>query len=465
MVQQPRVIHRYHKGELQASSRLLVAEFPLKLSVNQRALATLIASPHQLNFLVLGFLRLQGFIRQLDDIRYLGVCAEQGEARVDIRGEIPANLHPTLTSGCGTGISFDLSTLGKPRQPQAHCYAAEAVLELMRQLASRAELYGQHGGLHSAAVGTNQGLLLFAEDLGRHNTLDRIAGEALFKGIDLSGSMLVSSGRISTEMVAKSARLGVGLIASRTSPTEAALELAKQAGITLIGYLRADRFEVYCHAGQLAVSAGAGIIPATSGVILAGGESRRMGSDKSLLPLEGERFIERIYQLMASLFDEVLIVTNAPDLYNHIPCRKVPDRYRGQGALAGIHTGLHYAKHPRIFVVATDMPYLQAELIRHLCLSAVDADVVIPRSHHSLEPLHACYSKNCLPAIEALLQEGNQRIIEFFSQVRVTEIPVANWQAFDPEGLSFRNINTPQDYFDLRGQPRQKDQAQNLSHG
>ncbi|NCP01968.1 MAG: sulfurtransferase FdhD, partial [Deltaproteobacteria bacterium] len=195
MVQQPRVIHRYHNGELQASSRLLVAEFPLKLSVNQRALATLIASPHQLNFLVLGFLRLQGFIRQLDDIRYLGVCAEQGEARVDIRGEIPANLHPTLTSGCGTGISFDLSTLGKPRQPQAQVFAAEAVIELMRQLASRAELYGRHGGLHSAAVGTNQGLLLFAEDLGRHNTLDRIAGEALFKGIDLSGSMLVSSGR------------------------------------------------------------------------------------------------------------------------------------------------------------------------------------------------------------------------------------------------------------------------------
>ncbi len=255
MSQKPRVIHRYHHGELQAASRRLVAEYPLKLTINGRALATLIASPHQLNFLVLGFLRLQGFIRHLDEISALGVCAEQGEARVIIRGEIPDNLHPTLTSGCGTGISFDLKNLGPPRQPQVQIFAAEAVLELMRQLASRAELYGQHGGLHSAAVGTNQGLLLCAEDLGRHNTLDRIAGEALVKGVDLDNCMLVSSGRISTEMVAKAARLGIGLIASRTSPTEAALELASQAGITLIGYLRGDCFEVYCHAGQLAMPA------------------------------------------------------------------------------------------------------------------------------------------------------------------------------------------------------------------
>lgn len=465
MSQQPRVIHRYQQGELHPSSRRLVAEYPLKLTINEHPLATLIASPHQLNFLVLGFLRLQGFIHQLDEISSLGVCAEQGEARVIIRGEVPTHLHPTLTSGCGTGISFDLKTLGPSRPPQGQSFAAEAVLELMRQLASRAELYGQHGGLHSAAVGTNQGLLLFAEDLGRHNTLDRIAGEALFKGIDLRGCMLVSSGRISTEMVAKATRLGIGLIASRTSPTQAALELAKQAGITLIGYLRGDCFDVYCHAGQLAMPASAGIIPGTSGVILAGGESRRMGSDKSLLPLDGERFIERTYQLMASLFDEVLIVTNSPDLYADIPCRKVPDIYRGRGALAGIHSGLHYAGHNRIFVVAIDMPYLQPRLIRHLCTGAVDTDVLIPRSPHGLEPLHACYHKNCLPAIEALLGRGNRRIVEFFPQVNVRELSAANWQAFDPQGLSFRNINTPQDYFELREQFLHPQPQAHLSRG
>lgn len=460
---QPLSIHRYQKGELQPTERPLVAEYPLQLTINDRPLATLIASPHQLNFLVIGFLKLQGMIESLDDILCLGVCSEQGAARVEIRGETPQGLRPTLTSGCGTGISFDLELHGEPYQPQPATYPAEAVIDLMRQLAKCAELYGRHGGLHSAAVGNASGLLLHAEDLGRHNTLDRLAGEALFKGIDLHGCMLVSSGRISTEMVAKSARLGIGLIASRTSPTEAAVALAREAGITLIGYLRGESFEVYTHPDQLAMRSTSGIIPHTTGVILAGGESRRMGSDKSLLALSGERFIERSYQLMASLFSEVLIVTNSPDLYADIPCRKVPDVYRGKGALAGIHAGLHHASQSQIFVVACDMPYLQPELIRHICQENSAAEVYIPRSSHSLEPLHACYRKSCLPAMEEVLDNDGRRIIEFFPAVNVVEIPEQNWKRFDPQGLSFHNINTPQDYFSLREANPARLQKKNLA--
>lgn len=448
--QQPLSIHRYQQGELQPTARPLVAEYPLQLTINERPLATLIASPHQLNFLVIGFLQLQGMIETLDDVLCLGVCSEQGAARVEIRGEPPQGLRPTLTSGCGTGISFDLELHGEQHQPQPETYPAEAVFSLMRQLAKRAELYGRHGGLHSAAVGNASGLLLHAEDLGRHNTLDRLAGEALFNGIDLRGCMLVSSGRISTEMVAKAARLGLGLIASRTSPTEAAVTLARQAGITLIGYLRGESFEVYSHPIQLALSNAARMIPCTTGVILAGGESLRMGSDKSLLPLDGKRFIERSFQLMASLFEEILIVTNSPDLYSSIPCRKVADIYRGKGALAGIHAGLQHASQPQIFVVACDMPFLEPELIRHLCLENQSAEVHIPRSNHSLEPLHACYRKSCLPAMERVLDNDGRRIIDFFPAVAVTELPAETWQRFDPEGRSFRNINTPQDYFSLR---------------
>ncbi len=449
--QQPLIIHRYQGGKLQPALRPLVAEYPLQLTINDRPLATLIASPHQLNFLVLGFLKLQGIIDSLDDIRCLGVCSEQGAARAEICGEAPEGLRPTLTSGCGTGISFNLDLPDEPPALRSEHYPAPAVFELMQQLSVQAELYGRHGGLHSAAVGNTAGrLLLHAEDLGRHNTLDRIAGEALFKGLDLRGSMLVSSGRISTEMVAKSARLGIGLIASRTSPTEAAVHLARLAGITLIGYLRGDRFEVYTHPTQLALPNAAGLIPATTGVILAGGESRRMGSDKSLLPLDGERFIERSFQLMASLFEEVLIVTNSPDLYTDIPCRKVPDIYRSKGALAGIHAGLHHAGQPQVFVVACDLPFLSAELIRHLCRENHAAEVHIPRNDSGLEPLHACYTKSCLPAIEAVLQNDGRRIVDFFPAVAVTELTPDIWQRFDPEGLSFRNINTPQDYFTLR---------------
>jgi len=205
-----------------------------------------------------------------------------------------------------------------------------------------------------------------------------------------------------------------------------------------------------------------GIIPDTTGVILAGGESRRMGSDKSLLPLEGERFIERTHQLLAGLFAEVLIVTNTPEPYRDIPCRKIADIHRGRGALAGIHAGLHHANQPQIFVVACDMPFLQPELIRHICRRAGRADVLIPRNLCGLEPLHARYHKRCLPAMEAVLKNGGRRIIDFFPAVRVVELAEESWRQIDPRGLSFHNINTPQDYFALRGA---KQDVADLSRG
>jgi len=450
-----RPVHTYRNGGLTRSARPVVREFPLRLTVNGRELATLIASPHQLNFLVAGFLRNQGFVEQLDDLLQLGVCAEFGAARVRLKGEMPESLQPTLTSGCGTGISFNLptgsATLPHPsasRQP----VAPAAIFALMRELQRRAEQYRSHGGIHSAAVGDGERLLLYAEDLGRHNTLDRIAGEALFKGIDLTGKLLVASGRVSTEMVAKAARLGIALIASRTSPTDMAIRMSEELGITLIGYLRGESFEVYSRPEGLAAPTRKAKIVGVSAVILAGGESRRMGSDKSLLPWHGGRFIEHIHRKLDELFDEVVIVTNSPSLYTEIPCRKVPDIYYKQGSLAGIHSGLCHARNERIFVVACDMPFLSEEVIRALCARDGQAEVVIPRSEWGLEPLHACYAKSCLPAIEALLDSGKKRIVGFFPEVRVVEVAAAELKEVDPEGLSFRNINTPEEYFALRDQ-------------
>ncbi|TRO79295.1 formate dehydrogenase accessory sulfurtransferase FdhD [Trichloromonas acetexigens] len=450
-----RPVHFYKNGALTGDARPVAQEFPVRLTVNGRELATLIASPHQLNFLVAGFLRNQGFVEVLDDILQLGVCAEFGAAQVRLRGEIPERLQPTLTSGCGTGISFNLqtgsATLPRPAANRQRVTPA-AIFTLMRELQQRAEQYRSHGGIHSAAVGDGEKLLLYAEDLGRHNTLDRIAGEALFKGIDLAGKLLVTSGRVSTEMVAKAARLGIPLIASRTSPTDMAIRMSEELGITLIGYLRGESFEVYSRPEGLAAPRRKAKIAGVSAVILAGGESRRMGSDKSLLPWHGGRFIEHIHRLLDELFDEVIIVTNSPGLYDSIPCRKEPDIYYKQGSLAGIHSGLCHARNERIFVVACDMPFLSEEVIRALCACDRQAEVVIPRSEWGLEPLHACYAKSCLPAIEAVLDAGKKRIVGFFPEVRVVEVAAAELKKIDPEGLSFRNINTPEEYFALRDQ-------------
>ena len=250
--QASRKIIRVVKGQREAAERGVVEEFPLRLRVNGRDLATLVCSPHQLNFMVAGFFKLQGFIDSLDDILSMGVCDEFGLADIRIRKELPERLEPTLTSGCGTGIVYNLpQTLLDVSQQRQRNYHSEALFRLMKDLQDQAEQYRSHGGIHSAAVGDADSLLLYAEDIGRHNTLDRLAGEALFKKIELSGKMLATSGRVSTEMVAKAARIGIGLIASRTSPTDKAIELCEQAGITLVGYLRGSSMEIYSHPQQL----------------------------------------------------------------------------------------------------------------------------------------------------------------------------------------------------------------------
>jgi FdhD protein len=447
-------IVRLTKSRTESLSRQVVEEYPLRLRVNGSELATLVCSPHQLNFLLAGFLHLQGFADSLDDILALGVCSDFGLAEIRLKKGLPERLQPTLTSGCGTGISFNLPKQFLETSPSSQRnYSSDSLFLLMRQMSQQSDRYRNHGGIHAAAIGDEEGLLFHAEDIGRHNTLDRLAGEALFRKIDLRDKMLITSGRISTEMVAKAARLGIGLLASRSSPTNRAIELCKQAGVTLVGYLRGDSLEVYSHPQQLHISTVSQHITGVSGIILAGGESRRMGSEKSLLPIQGARFIDHIYSCLSSLFEDVVIVTNSPELYQDIPCRKVPDIYFNHGALGGIHAGLSQVEQSRAFVVGCDMPFVSTEMVRKICSLADRGDLILPLSSSGHEPLHALYDKSCLPAIEQVLEAGHKRIMKFFSQVRVVEIPAIELLPLDPQEKSFCNINTPDEYFRLRGLP------------
>ena len=193
-----------------------------------------------------------------------------------------------------------------------------------------------------------------------------------------------------------------------------------------------------------------GKIPWITGVILAGGASSRMGSNKALLPHKGGRFIESIYRELNDIFPEVILVTNNPDQYAFLPCRKVPDIFEGMGALAGIHAGLAQSSNPAVFTVACDMPHLDPWLIRHIANRGVGCDVVLPRSNSGYEPLHALYREGCLPVMEECLARGKRRIVSILPQLRVREIAAAEVARFDPGFDSFSNINTPQEYFDLR---------------
>jgi len=441
-------IYNFSNGVMAAAETELVREFPVALQVNGRRLATLITSPHDLRYLVAGFLRLRGLVASAHDFLALSFCNDSGTASVSIRGAVPERIAPLLSSEYGNGTGCNLPQAAHDgRVPGVH--DPGSVFALMAELNRRTEAAQSQGALHSAGVGDDN-LLLHAEDISRHNAVDRIAGEALLKGISLAGKILVTSGRICTEVVAKASLLGIEVIASRIPPSDRALRLADQAGITLICQVKEDRFEVYSHPAGISVASQKGKIPGITGVILAGGASSRMGSNKALLPHKGGRFIESIYRELSDIFPEVILVTNNPDQYAFLPCRKVPDLFEGMGALAGIHAGLAQSSNPAVFTVACDMPHLDSWLIRHIANRGVGCDVVLPRSNSGYEPLHALYREGCLPVMEDCLNRGERRIVSILPQLRVREIAAAEVARFDPSFDSFSNINTPQEYYDLR---------------
>jgi FdhD protein len=452
MKQPSRTLFSYHDNALHATEGHVVQEFPLQLVVNGREIATLIGSPHELRFLVAGFLRLQNFVTTLSDFEMFSVCEDFGTANVRIKGELPERLKPVLTSGCGTGVSFSMpASVANGGDVSAETVHPGDIFSLMNHLSSRAEQYKSHGGIHSAAVGRGGELLLYAEDLGRHNTLDRIAGEALFKGVDLNGTMLVTSGRVSTEMVAKVALLGVRLIASRTSPTDMAIRLCEQSGICLVGYVRGVKFTVYCHPEFIEQYPDCPKIPGVSAAILAGGASSRMGTNKALLKVAETPLIECVYRSLAALFHEVVIVTNTPEEYDFIPCRKVRDIYPGAGSIAGLHAGLAASNSERVFVVACDMPYLNPELIRLLCSVSQKADAVVPVNSEGLrEPLHAVYATSVRDKFTQALECGDKSILHLLDRIRTTLVTHEAFESIPDAEKSFCNLNTPEEYDRIR---------------
>jgi len=191
-------------------------------------------------------------------------------------------------------------------------------------------------------------------------------------------------------------------------------------------------------------------MPTVSCVMLAGGQSTRMGVEKAFLDVQGRPMIEWTLAGLAGLGEETIIVTNAPPLYAHLGCRVVTDLFPGQGALGGLYTGLHYAQGELAVVVACDMPFLNRDLLRYEIALAGGFDAVVPRIGRYMEPLHAVYARSCLGPIGALLRRGGQRFFDFFSAVRLRYVEQGEIERFDPEHRSFVNVNTPADLESIR---------------
>jgi len=183
-----------------------------------------------------------------------------------------------------------------------------------------------------------------------------------------------------------------------------------------------------------------------SGVALAGGRSARLGRDKALLELEGQTLVARVLDVLAYLTDDLIVVSSlSPQLFPP-QARVVADRYVGAGVLAGVHAGLLAARGELAITVACDMPFLNLDLLRHLISLAEEADVVVPR-WADVEPLHAVYRPaTCLGPVERALAHGKRRIISFYPKVSVRYVEQAEITRFDPQGLSFFNVNTLEDW-------------------
>ncbi len=242
-------VDRYSEDGWARTAARVPSEMDLTLYVNGQEMVTILCTPTKLNCLVLGFLYASGIVSGVKDIASMRVCEDDSLADVKL---VNAEYRPpalrTLTSGCGGGAALKTDGI---KVDSGLTVTPGQVLGLMKQLQSHMELYRAAGGVHASALADGDRLIVVSEDIGRHNTLDKIQGECLLRGLPTRDRVLLITGRVSSEMVLKAARMQVPIVVSRTSPTERAVRLAGDLGIAVVGYVRGGRFTVYSHPERL----------------------------------------------------------------------------------------------------------------------------------------------------------------------------------------------------------------------
>ncbi|MFF0829764.1 formate dehydrogenase accessory sulfurtransferase FdhD [Brevibacillus sp. NPDC003359] len=236
----------------------IVTEYPLTIFLNDEEFATIVCTPADLEEMVIGFLAAEGVIKSYSEIKQLTINEAQGFAYVDLHKEtiLSQSFYSKrrITSCCGKSRQsfyfFSDARTAKSVESTAIVTPAQC-MRLMKELQASSEIHRQTGGVHNAALCTPDEVLLQFSDIGRHNALDKIYGKCLRENISTTDKILVFSGRISSEVLLKAAKIGAGIILSKSAPTDLALQLADELKLTAVGFIRNDKMNVYTQAERI----------------------------------------------------------------------------------------------------------------------------------------------------------------------------------------------------------------------
>ncbi len=243
-------IHRVTSDSREVAEDIIVREFPLTIMWNGQELVTLLCSPADLKYLAIGFLFSEGLLKSKEDIKRVTVDEGKGVVRVETKVKELADSETVfkriITPGCGRGASFySAADTGLDKVESKLTVSAVEIFELMKAFQRRSLIFRTTGGVHSGALCDNRNILLFSEDIGRHNAIDKIFGRCLLEDIPTADRIIITSGRISSEILHKVAKRGIPIIISVSVPTNLGVRLAVDLGITLIGFVRGKRMNVY----------------------------------------------------------------------------------------------------------------------------------------------------------------------------------------------------------------------------
>jgi FdhD protein len=226
-------------------------EFALTIILNNQELVTLLCSPADLKYLAIGFLVSEGLLKSKDEIKKIAVDDQRGVVRVETEEDkgLASQLlsRRLITSGGGRGASFysAADVKNQARVESQIVISAPQVFALVNQFQHRSQVYKATGGVHSAALCDTESILLFREDIGRHNAIDKIFGECILTDLPTEGRLIITSGRISSEILLKIAKRNIPILISKSAPTNLGVKLAADLGITLIGFARGKRMNIY----------------------------------------------------------------------------------------------------------------------------------------------------------------------------------------------------------------------------